>query len=78
MIINYQPQVYHTYYVKINTTNLNRHFRKCIYPGFRILVFSTSRESKIFTAYMVVFSNVALCFRRYWTVRSTELTLTVV
>jgi hypothetical protein len=34
--------------------------------------------SKIFAAYMVVFSNVALCDRRYWGVRSSELTLTEV
>jgi hypothetical protein len=26
--------------------------------------------SKIFSAYMVVYSNVALCVRRYWAVRS--------
>jgi hypothetical protein len=34
--------------------------------------------SKIFAAYMFVFSNVALCVRRYLAVRGSELTLTEV
>jgi hypothetical protein len=34
--------------------------------------------SKMFAAYMVVYSNVALCVRRYWAAGSSDLTLTEV